>query len=65
MHTVSIVVLVAGHVYGKNAIKLKVTSYIAQYPVLSTVQNTLGFARCETCSIVNQLDFSEKDSATL
>ena len=43
--------------------KVKVSSYIARYPVLGTAQSALHFTLWQTCSFQCQLDFPEKHSA--
>ena len=43
----------------------KISSYIAQYPVLRSTQSALHFTPLQTCSVEHHLDFSEKQSATL
>ena len=45
-------------------IEVKVWSYIAQYPVHWTAQNTLHFTPWQTCSFRHQLNFSGKHLAT-
>ena len=44
---------------------IKVSSYIAWYPVLGTVQSALHFTSWQTCSFQRQVDFSGKNSAML
>ena len=47
--------------YGLHRVKkVKVSSYIARYPVLRTAQSTLHFTPRQTCSFQCQLDFSGK-----
>ena len=45
--------------------KVKVRSYIAQYPVLETAQSTLHFTHRQTCSFQGHFNFSWKHSAIL
>ena len=44
---------------------IKVSSYIARYPVLRTAQSALHFTSWPTCSIQGHFNFSGKHSATL
>ena len=45
--------------------EVKISSYIAQYPVIMIVQSTLHVTPRQTCSIEHRLGFSRKLPATL
>ena len=48
-----------------TAEKVKLSSYTAQYPIVSTAQSDLHVTPWQTCSIKHHLDFSGKYLATL